>query len=156
MDGADARTQPLRDPRAVTVDSKGNLYILERNGGALRVVDTAGKIRTVVNASEATGSAGDGGPARAASMNGPKHVAVDLEDNVLVCDSENHTLRKYTPADGRIVRVAGAPGQAGTAGLGGPAEALRLNRPHGAFVAPDGAIYISDSSNNRVVKLVRE
>src|SRR5262249_22087665 len=37
-DGADARTSPLWDPRAVAVDSRGNLYILERSGNALRVV----------------------------------------------------------------------------------------------------------------------
>src|SRR5262249_61922117 len=38
-DGEDARTQPLVDPRAVAVDSKGRIYILERGGNALRVVD---------------------------------------------------------------------------------------------------------------------
>ena len=31
-DGADARHSPLVDPRAVAVDGKGNLYILERGG----------------------------------------------------------------------------------------------------------------------------
>ena len=43
-DGADARQAPLLDPRAVAVDSKGNLYIVERSGHVLRVVDSAGKI----------------------------------------------------------------------------------------------------------------
>ena len=36
-DGADAKAAPLVDPRAVAVDSKGNVYILERSGHALRV-----------------------------------------------------------------------------------------------------------------------
>ena len=46
-EGADALTQSLVDPRAIAFDSRGNLYILERGGHALRVVDRAGKIRTV-------------------------------------------------------------------------------------------------------------
>src|SRR5260370_14285633 len=45
-DGAVAAESPLQDPRAVTVDSQGNVYILERRGNALRVVDRQGKIRT--------------------------------------------------------------------------------------------------------------
>ena len=42
---------PLVDPRAVAPDRLGNVYILERGGNALRVVDKDGRIRTVVNAS---------------------------------------------------------------------------------------------------------
>src|SRR3989442_10714443 len=47
-DGAEATQAPLVDPRAVAVDSQGILYILERTGHALRVVDRTGKIRTAV------------------------------------------------------------------------------------------------------------
>jgi NHL repeat len=41
------------------------------------------------------------------------------------------------------------------AGVGGPPEAVQLDRPHGAFVDAAGAIYISDSGNHRVLKLVK-
>src|SRR6185436_6281720 len=52
QDGADARTQPLVDPRAIAVDSKGRLYICERNGHALRRVERDGTIRTVAGTGE--------------------------------------------------------------------------------------------------------
>jgi DNA-binding beta-propeller fold protein YncE len=152
-DGADARQAPLLDPRAIAVDGQGNLYIAERNGNALRVVDRAGKIRTVAGTGE-KGGTGDGGPARAATLNGPKHLAVDAEDNVLIVDTENHAIRKYQPRDGRIVRVAGT-GVKGAGGVGGPPELVELDRPHGAFVDASGALYISDSGNHRVLKLER-
>jgi sugar lactone lactonase YvrE len=151
-DGADARTQPLVDPRAIAFDSKGNLYICERNGHALRVVDRAGKIRTVAGTGEA-GFSGDGGPARAVRLSGPKHISVDADDAVLIVDTENHAIRRYSPADGTISRIAGT-GAAGAAGLDGPADQCQLNRPHGVQRHPrTGALYVSDSENHRVIRL---
>jgi DNA-binding beta-propeller fold protein YncE len=153
-DGAIANEAPLFDPRAVAVDRQGNVYILERGGHALRVVGRDGKIRTVVNTSGKNGADGDGGDARAATMNGPKHLCVDREDNVIIADAENHLIRKYVPATGKILRVAGT-GKKGTAGLDGPPEQCELNRPHGVTVHRDGTLYITDSYNNRILKIVR-
>lgn len=153
-DGAQAIDAPLVDPRAVALDRAGNLYILERGGNALRVVDAQGVIRTVVNASGAKGATGDGGPALEATMNGPKYICLDLEDNVIIADAENHLVRKYLPREGKVVRVAGA-GRRGAAGIGGPPEQLELNRPHGVYVHTDGALYITDSYNDRVLKITQ-
>jgi DNA-binding beta-propeller fold protein YncE len=151
-DGEDARSQPLVDPRAVTVDSRGNIYVCERGGHALRVVDPAGKIHTVAGTGEA-GFSGDDGPAALARLNGPKHISVDASDDVLIADTENHVIRRYSPRDGRIRRVVGT-GNKGAAGLGGPAASCELNRPHGARARPGTrAIYVSDSENHRVIRV---
>ena len=150
-DGEMAVDAPLVDPRAVAVDRKGNVYILERSGNALRVVDASGKIRTVVGTGE-KGAAGDGGDALKATMNGPKHLCVDSQNNVIIADTENHMIRKYLPREGKIVRVAGN-GKRGTSGVGGPPEEAELNQPHGVTFH-SGTLYISDSSNNRVLKIV--
>lgn len=153
-DGAQAVEAPLVDPRAVTPDRKGNLYILERGGHALRVVSPDGKIRTVVNASGKKGADGDGGDALHATMNGPKHLCVDRDDNVIIADAENHLIRKYVPATGKILRVAGT-GKKGADGVGGAPERCELNRPHGVTVHSDGTLYITDTYNNRILKIVR-
>jgi sugar lactone lactonase YvrE len=149
--GEDAKTQPLVDPRAVAVDSRGNVYILERSGNALRVVDPSGKIQTVAGTGKA-GLSGDGGPALQAQMNGPKHLSCDRDDSVLIADTESHEIRRYTPKDGKISRVAGT-GKKGTGGVGGPGDQVELARPHGATIDPAGAIVISDSDNNRVLRI---
>lgn len=152
-DGALAVKAPLVDPRAVAVDGKGNIYILERGGHALRVVDARGAIRTVAGTGKA-GFAGDGGDALLALLNGPKFLYLDAEGNVLIADTENHVIRKYIPANGKIVRVAGS-GKKGKGGVGGPPEQVELDQPHGVYVHASGAIYIADSSNNRVLKIER-
>src|SRR5262249_29130781 len=102
-DGADAAQSPLVDPRAAAVDSKGNLYILERRGNALPVVDKNGKIRTVI----APGTIPSTG-ARTSDLNGPKHLCVDLQDNVIIADTENHLIRKYNPKSGTVEVIAGS------------------------------------------------
>jgi sugar lactone lactonase YvrE len=150
-DGEDAKTQPLVDPRAVAADSKGRIYILERSGNALRVVDASGKIHTVAGTGKA-GLSGDGGPALQAQMNGPKHLSCDKDDNVLIADTETHTIRLYTPKDGKIHRVAGN-GKKGAGGVGGAPDQLELARPHGATIDPSGAVVICDSDNNRVLRI---
>jgi sugar lactone lactonase YvrE len=151
-DGADARSAPLVDPRAVAADGRGNVYILERGGHALRVVDRSGKIRTVAGTGT-KGASGDGGDARKATLNGPKHLCVDPRGNVVIADTENHRIRLYRPADGTIVNLAGT-GRKGTAGLGGPPGDAEFFQPHGVTIGPAGVLYISDSGNNRILKIV--
>lgn len=151
-DGADARSAPLVDPRAVAIDGKGLVYILERSGHALRVVDRSGKIRTVAGTGE-KGASGDGGPALKARLNGPKHLCVDPAGNVLIADTENHRVRLYRPSDGTIHSFAGS-GRKGTAGLDGPPGQAELNLPHGVTIGPGGIVFIADSSNNRILKIV--
>jgi sugar lactone lactonase YvrE len=150
-DGDGAQKAPLFDPRAVAVDRKGNVYILERGGHALRVVDARGTIRTVAGTGK-PGNTGDGGDARKATLNSPKHLCIDSDDSVLIADSSNHVIRRYTPADGKIVRVAGT-GKKGQSGKGGAALEVTLCEPHGVYVHPNGTLYIVDSMNHRVFRL---
>ncbi len=155
-DGELAIEQPLVDPRAVAADHQGNIYILERGGNALRVVDKAGRIKTVVNASGKKGGEGDGGPALEATMNGPKHLCVDKDDTVIIADAESHLVRRYIPATGRIERIAGT-GKKGSVGVGGDPLKCELARPHGVTVHPSsGELFITDSYNNRVLKIQRQ
>ena len=154
VDGAEAKSAPLVDPRAVAADAAGNVYVLERGGNALRVVDKAGRIRTIVGTGE-PGSTGDGGPGREAKLRGPKHICFDRAGNVIIADTDNHVIRRYEPKAGTIHRVAGS-GRKGAAGLDGPPENVELDFPHGVFVHPDGMLYIADTYNNRILRIVFE
>jgi sugar lactone lactonase YvrE len=117
------------------------VYIVERNGNALRAVDKSGRIRTVIGAGQNT-----------PPLNGPKHLAIDREDNVILVDTENHLIRRYNPRDNTLTTIAGT----GSKGDGvEPADPLKtgLSRPHGAALAPNGDLYISDSDNHRIIRI---
>lgn len=151
-DGAKAVDAPLVDPRVVTVDKSGRLWILERSGHALRVVED-GKIRTVAGTGE-KGFAGDGGPAKKAKLDGPKFLWIDPAGDVLIADTENHCIRKYAVKDGTISRIAGT-GKKGKDGAGHAPTEVQLAQPHGVAIGPDGTMYVADSMNGRVLKTTK-
>jgi streptogramin lyase len=133
--------------RAVCVDGLGSTYICEREGNAIRKVDSSGVITTVAGTG-AEGYSGDGGPALMANFRGPKAIRTDRSGNLLIVDTENHAIRRINVATGRIETVAG--GHRGPDGDGGDATQAGLNRPHGCIVGSDGTLYIADSENHRV------
>jgi sugar lactone lactonase YvrE len=149
VDGSPALEAAMGDTRAVTQAEDGTLYVLLRGGNALVEVRD-GKVRTVVNRSGKKGYEGDGGPALAATMNGPKYVAMDPQGRVLIADAENHCIRRYDPKSGLIERIAGLPLKASD-GVGKTLLETGLRRPHGVRVGPDGRLYVCDTYNHRVL-----
>jgi glucose/arabinose dehydrogenase len=68
-----------------------------------------------------------------------------------VADTENSVLRKITP-EGVVSTVAGKAGVTGAQnGIGADA---RFSRPYGVAVGADGTIYVADTSNNQIRKIV--
>jgi DNA-binding beta-propeller fold protein YncE len=152
-DGGPATSASIFGARAVDVGSDGTVYLLERQGNTLRAVNPAtGLIKTVAGTG-AKGYSGDGGPALKATFDGPKELAVDRAGNILLVDTENHAIRRIEAATG-IVRTVAGSGQRGGEGDGGPATSARLDRPHGVAIGPDGAVYIGDTGNHRLRKVV--
>jgi serine/threonine-protein kinase len=58
------------------------------------------------------------------------------------------------PKDGTIVRIAGT-GKKGASGLESAPLQAELTQPHGVAEAADGTIFIADSLNNRLLKIVK-
>jgi streptogramin lyase len=150
-DGGPATKAVLVGARAVCVDSQGNTYVCEREGSAVRKIDPAGVITTIAGTG-AWGSGGDGGPALKAVFKGPKGIRADAAGNLYIMDTENHAVRKIDAKTGTVTTVAG--GRKGPGGDGGPAPQAGLDRPHGCAVDAQGNLYIADTDNHRVRKVV--
>jgi sugar lactone lactonase YvrE len=152
-DGGPATAAGTFGARAVKVGRDGAVYILERQGSSLRAVDpVTGTVATVAGTT-ARGYSGDGGPALAAVFDAPKEMAIDRDGSLLIVDTENHAIRRIDHRTRIVTNLAG--GRQGAGGDGGPAELAGLDRPHGAVVGPDGAVYIGDTNNHRIRKVVR-
>ncbi len=140
QDGAKATESPLVDPRAVAVDSKGNLYILERGGHALRRVNTDGTIQTVAG----TGKKGfKDGPALQAQLASSKHICIDDQDRVIIADDANAAIRCYDPKTETVSTLLGQ-------GFGD--KRIKLKNPHGVTIEKE-QLFVCDTSNNRIFKI---
>ena len=99
------------------------------------------------------GYTGDGGPARQATFNGPKGIAIGPDGAAYVVDTENHAIRKIDTRSDIVSTVAGR--QSGAKRRKARRDTAQqpppsLNRPHGICVSAKGTIYIGDTLNHRV------
>ncbi len=98
-----------------------------------------------------TGSAN--GTGAAARFSGPWGVAVDAAGNAYVADSANHTLRKITPA-GVVSTLAGMAGTSGWTADGTIGIAAKFNSPKGVALDALGNLYVADTTNHRIRKII--
>ena len=114
-----------------------------------------GTITTVAGngyGSDGGGFSGDGGAAISAELKLPYGVAVDTSGNFFIADSNNNRIRKVS-ANGIITTVAGN-GIAGFAGDGGLATLASLSYPFGVAVDASGNLFIADSNNHLIRKVL--
>jgi len=157
-DGGPATEAGLLGPLDVAIDAEGNIYIgtHDHTGGGgqdlasggsnrVRMVTPKGIITTVAG-SDKTGYSGDGGPARRATLAGPKGLAC-APGNLYVADTENHLVRRIHLESGMITTVLGT----GRRGDGPEPDPLQcaLSRPHGVHVAGN-TLYVGDSEAHRI------
>jgi len=146
-DGGAATDAELNFPRAVALDSAGNLYIGDTYNNLVRKVNTSGIISTFAGDSLSGGYSGDGGPATAAELYSPTALAVDGSSNVYIASGDNR-IRKVNTS-GIISLVAGT-GSGPVGGDGGPATAAGINTIDGMAFDSHGNLYLSDGSNGTI------
>ncbi len=151
-DGGPLAGTPLNGPRALDYDGKGSLFLALREGNAVYRIDLEKETLHHLAGTGRQGYAGDGGDAKQALLAGPKGVALGPGGDIYLADTESHTIRVIRRDSGVIETIAG-DGKRGEGPDGDPLK-CRMNRPHGVFVDAEGNVYIGDSSNNRVRKVM--
>ena len=142
----DGQRTTLNGPRSLDCDRAGNLWVAMREGNQVLKFERGASTGQVIAGTGKGGLTGDGGPAKQATLSGPKGIAVSPDgQRVFLADTESHTIRVIDLKTGTIDRVWGT-GKKGS----GPDQ---LSRPHALFAEADGSLLVSDSENNRVLVL---
>lgn len=142
----------LNGPFDVALDAAGNIYIADLGNYRIRRVSTTGTISTVAG-NGSPGSSGDGGPATSASISKPQGVAIDAANNIYIADASIFgRIRRVSPA-GIITTIAGN-GLCCFSGDGGLAVTASLDSPQSVATDTAGNIYIADTENDRIRKVL--
>jgi DNA-binding beta-propeller fold protein YncE len=112
-------------PRAIAIDSAGNIFVADTNNGRIEKFSPSG----IFIASIGTKGSGHG------QLGEPNGIAVDRAGNIYVADARNHCVRKLAP-NGTFIGEW-APG---------------LYGPRRIAIGPDDSIYVVDQGRTRVVK----
>ncbi len=135
-------------PSGAALDKAGNAYVADTFNSTIRKVTPAGVVATLAGQAGAFGSTD--GTGSAARFNSPFGVAVDSATNIYVADTDNHTIRKVTPA-GVVTTLAGVAGSSGS--TDGTNSNARFNGPNGLVVDGTGNVFVADTFNHTIRKM---
>jgi len=151
-DGPAAACQ-LAEPHEIHFDSKGNLYVAERDNYTIRRIDAkTGIISVFAGTLGVRGFTGDNGPATKAMLNQPHSLAIDPHDNVYIGDVLNHRVRRVDAKTGIITTFAGT-GRTGRAPNEGKLLEVPLEGPRSLEISRAGRIYVALREGNGVFEL---
>lgn len=134
-DGGPASEGGFDRPAALAFDEEGALYVADRMNQVVRRIDPDGTLSTVAGVPGEPGYAGDGGPADEALLRAPWPTAQAAANRIAVAggrlwiaDTGNGAIRVVDLDTGLIDTLADG-----------------LTEPHDVVVAPDGAVFVSDT-----------
>ncbi len=127
------------------------LYVADSNNHTVRQISlSSGEVTTVAGSAGTVGELD--GVGTGALFNHPFGIVADAAGNLYVADRFNHTIRKVVPSTRQVTTLAG------TAALSGSADAVgtaaRFNNPFGLALDGLGNLYVADSNNHTIRKVV--
>jgi sugar lactone lactonase YvrE len=135
------------NPVGVATASDGTIYVADAGNQTIRKI-SGNTVTTFAGAVGAVGSSD--GLGTNARFSYPWGLAIDGTGNLFVCDSNNNTIRRITPA-GQVTTFAGMPGESGASdGIG---SAARFSHPSSIAIDGNGNLYVTDYSNSIIRKI---
>src|SRR5437870_1025838 len=123
----------------VDIDSRGNVYVIQRQSPPILCFDSSGKLLR---------SWGTPLIGRDPDMQGAHGIRIDKDDFVWITDRDRHLVRKFDHA-GQLLLTLGTERSPGT----GPNQ---FNRPTDVAFGESGEVYVADGyGNSRVMKFDR-
>ena len=134
-------------PVGIAIDHERNLYVTEYGNHTIRKITPSGDVSTLAGLAEQEGAVDGNGAA--ARFSYPVGIAIHSNGVLYVTELGNHTVRRITPS-GQVTTMAG--GQSGS--TDGLLNLARFNAPIGIDFDKSGNIYICDSGNHIIRKII--
>ena len=106
-DGRPALEARLYDLVGIALDSRGDIYVVDKGSNRVRKIDKRSGVVSTVAGVCRYGFDGDSKPAVKSMLHAPESVVFDPWDNLYVSDTMNHRVRKVDAKTGIITTVAG-------------------------------------------------
>jgi len=151
-DGGPATKAQFNEPYSLTVDQKGDIYIVDRLNAAVRKIAAATGIITTVAGTGQPGYSGDGGPATRAQLREPNDCFLDGKGGLLIADIQDQRVRRLDLASGIITTFAGN-GEKVRTGDGMPAAQASICGARAVCMDRKGNTYIAEREGNGVRKV---
>jgi hypothetical protein len=142
------------EPSGGIAYANNTLFLADTDNNRIRKIDLATNIVTTLAGTGDAGYSGDGGPATSAQLSGPRDIEIGPEGDLYIADTDNGAVRAIDPS-GTIRTVVGTGTIGFTPGEEVPAEKLQLHRTFGIDFDLDGNLYVADSLNSRIVRVLR-
>lgn len=134
----------FQNPAGLAVDGSGNIFVADYGNTVIRKI-ASGVVSTLAGQPQEWGA--QDGIGAAARFNYPDGVAVDVEGNLYVADSNNHTIRRITP-NGQVSTIAGIAGVAGSAD--GAFGSATFSNPVGVAMETASTLLVADRGNGTI------
>jgi sugar lactone lactonase YvrE len=148
-DGGPARNARLNAPMDVAVGPGGDLYVADMGHHRVRVIDAITGIITTIAGNGVPRSAGDGGPARGASLAGPVGLALSSSKGLITV-----FVAEYLGGNVRVITRGGNISTVRATGRFRAASRLEYLRGGWLYVVDDkGAVTLVNTSRGHAVQV---
>jgi sugar lactone lactonase YvrE len=143
--GAAAR---FDSPLGLAVATNGVIYVADCGNHTVRAISADNVVTTLAGSAGAWGATDASG--NSARFNGPIGLALDSQGNLFVSDSNNHLIRKITPARD-VTTFAGSQLENGFAD--GDGHNAKFFQPAELAFDAHGNLYVADSMNHAIRRI---
>jgi len=144
-----ASTAQLNFPKALALDSAGNIFIGDSSNYRIRRIDATTGIITTYAGTGVSGTIIPGGPATTTPISFITALTTDYTDTLYMTDYDTNGLWQISTGDAtfQALSAISTPSYLGDAG---PLSNALLNRPMGVITDVSGNFIIADSGNYRL------
>lgn len=138
VDNTTGTSASFNKPSGIAVDASGNLYVADAFNYAIRKITTAGAVTTYL------------GQSRHRIVGTPSAISIDAKGNMFITDQTGRIFE--ITSDKVLLQLAGISATAGF--TNGTGTAALFAAPQGVVADGSGNIYVTDSGNNSIRKIV--